>query len=189
MCQSPVVSEADSDLAVCPACLFAFCTYCNYTYHGVSPCRLFKNDNEKQKILNDYNNGSDAEKEALEKRYGKEPLKRALGTLLSEKWIESFSKACPRCKANIEKIDGCNKMFCNRCQSGFCWICLELLSAIDPYAHYRKIKSKCFNKLFAGTLDDNYNYEAEAEAEADDNDGNDVAELRLDWIDEIHGLR
>lgn len=168
-CQSPVVPEAD-DLAVCPACNFAFCKFCNYTYHGVSPCRLFKNDDEKKELLNQYYNGTDSEKEALEKRYGKEKLRRELDALLSQTWIENFSKSCPKCNTKIEKIDGCNKMFCNRCQSSFCWICLEMLSAADPYSHFRRIKSKCFNKLFVGVVDDNLNYDVE---EADENDGDD----------------
>lgn len=153
-------------MAICPACNFAFCKFCNYTYHGTNPCRLFKNDVEKKELLNQYYNGTDAEKEAMEKRYGKEKIKRELDALLSQTWIENFSKSCPKCNTKIEKIDGCNKMFCNRCQSSFCWICLEMLSTADPYSHFRRVSSKCFNKLFAGILvDDNLNYNVEEEDE------------------------
>lgn len=60
-------------------------------------------------------------------------------------------------------------MFCNRCQSSFCWICLDMLSAADPYSHFRRASSKCFNKLFAGIMvDDNLNYNVEEE-EDDEN--------------------
>lgn len=124
-------------------------------------------------LLNQYNNGTDSEKEELEKRYGKERLRRELDALLSHTWIENFSKSCPKCSTKIEKIDGCNKMFCNRCQSSFCWICLDMLSAADPYSHFRRVSSKCFNKLFAGMMVDNnlnYNVDEEEEDEADDDD-------------------
>lgn len=182
-CQSPVVPESDA-LGVCPACNFAFCKFCNYTYHGYEPCRLFKNDDEKKSLLDRYRNGTEAEKEEMEKRYGKDKLRRELDSLLSQTWIENFSKACPKCNAKIEKIDGCNKMFCNRCQSSFCWICLDLLSAADPYAHFRRISSKCFNKLFAGLMvDDNLNYNEEDEIGLNDDDDDDE-----DYLNE-HGLR
>ncbi|PIK59271.1 putative E3 ubiquitin-protein ligase RNF14-like [Apostichopus japonicus] len=36
-CQSPVMKEEDSTMAVCPTCHLAFCTLCNMAYHGVSP--------------------------------------------------------------------------------------------------------------------------------------------------------
>lgn len=137
----------------------------------MSPCRLFKNDVDKKKLLTEYHEGTDAEKEILEKRYGRERLRRELEAMLSEKWIENFSKACPKCNAHIEKIDGCNKMFCNRCQSSFCWICMEMLSAVDPYAHFRRLQSKCFNKLFAGIMvDNNLNYNVEENDDDDDDD-------------------
>lgn len=135
----------------------------------MSPCRFFKNEDEKKKLLNEYRNGTDAEKEELEKRYGKQKLKRELDAMLSETWIENFSKACPKCNAHIEKIDGCNKMFCNRCQSSFCWICLELLSTVDPYSHFRRVNSKCYNKLFAGIMiDDNLEEDENENSEDDD---------------------
>lgn len=178
-CQSPVVPETDA-LAVCPACNFAFCKYCNYTYHGYEPCRLFKNDVEKKELLNQYRNATDSEKEELEKRYGKEKLRRELDGLLSQTWIENFSKSCPKCNTKIEKIDGCNKMFCNRCQSSFCWICLDLLSAADPYSHFRRTASKCFNKLFAGMMvDDNLNYNVDEEDEIDFDDDDDFDAIRF----------
>lgn len=43
-CQSPVLKEEDSTMAVCPSCHLAFCTLCNMAYHGVSPCRIKKGE-------------------------------------------------------------------------------------------------------------------------------------------------
>lgn len=44
---------------------------------------------------------------------------------LSDIWILTNTKKCPKCKVNIEKNDGCNHMTCKnpRCGHQFCWIC------------------------------------------------------------------
>ncbi|AMD19329.1 HBR428Cp [Eremothecium sinecaudum] len=34
-------------------------------------------------------------------------------------------KACPKCKANIEKDGGCNHLKCGNCSHEFCWVCEE----------------------------------------------------------------
>ena len=51
---------------------------------------------------------------------------------------------CPNCKAPSEKIDGCNKMTCARCNTHFCWLCREKLSQDKPYDHFEDPLSGCF---------------------------------------------
>lgn len=43
--------------------------------------------------------------------------------LASEEWIRMHTKACPSCKAPIEKDGGGNHMTCI-CKHQFCWLCL-----------------------------------------------------------------
>ncbi|RWS26962.1 ankyrin repeat and IBR domain-containing protein 1-like protein [Leptotrombidium deliense] len=40
-------------------------------------------------------------------------------------WLIKHSKQCPKCKAHIQKLDGCNHMKCSKCKHDFCWVCLE----------------------------------------------------------------
>ncbi|KAL5614833.1 hypothetical protein BROUX41_004918 [Berkeleyomyces rouxiae] len=39
-------------------------------------------------------------------------------------WLETNTKACPRCNAVIEKNGGCYHMTCSACRYEFCWDCL-----------------------------------------------------------------
>lgn len=35
-------------------------------------------------------------------------------------------KRCPKCRAYIEKNEGCNQMQCTKCRTQFCWYCLKI---------------------------------------------------------------
>jgi ariadne-1 len=39
-------------------------------------------------------------------------------------WIKANTKPCPKCQSLIEKNQGCMHMTCQKCQFGFCWLCL-----------------------------------------------------------------
>ncbi|CAG8509783.1 12976_t:CDS:2 [Ambispora gerdemannii] len=50
----------------------------------------------------------------------------------SKAYIDSMTKKCPKCNANIEKNDGCDHMTCRapRCGYEFCWLCFADYDAI-----------------------------------------------------------
>lgn len=167
-----MVPDKDSQLASCTDCGFAFCSNCRYTFHGVSPCRMFRNDKDRREIVSRYQAAGDEEKIAIEKLYGKNQLEKAVNEFLSQQWIDEWSKPCPNCKACIEvrsyclkrslnllivyiqKIEGCHKMTCWRCNSYFCWLCLHLLNVANPYTHFNDPRSPCYKQLFQG-IDEN----------------------------------
>lgn len=148
ICQSPVLLENGSTIGMCAKCSFAFCTMCRRSYHGVSACPI--NESEFADLRRKYATAGPEEKLRLEKRYGRQNLKYALEDAVSEEWIKANSKKCPSCKSIIQKISGCNKMTCYRCQGCFCWLCLGTVSKSNPYLHFNDVHSKCFNKLFEG---------------------------------------
>lgn len=46
----------------------------------------------------------------------------------SFKLIIDSSKPCPNCKSLIQKIEGCNQMFCTNCHAAFNWKTMEILN-------------------------------------------------------------
>ena len=152
-CQSPVILEKESTMGVCLVCKFAFCSLCKLTFHGVSPC-VFRPEQVKRLRI-EYEKASPSEKLFLERRYGKNRIRQMIDELVSEEWMQSNSKLCPRCGAHIQKSEGCNKMTCTKCRSHFCWLCGKILNPQNPYVHFNVTGSSCFNRLFEGVeMDD-----------------------------------
>lgn len=147
-CQQPVILDRESSMGSCASCGFVFCTLCKLSYHGVSPCRIKAEG--LQKLKEEYLNGDEATKRLLEKKYGKAAIQQAVEESFTNEWLNNYAKKCPECGANIQKIDGCNKMTCMKCRAYFCWICNAFLSKQNPYAHFSDQDSKCFNRLFEG---------------------------------------
>lgn len=44
-------------------------------------------------------------------------------------------------------------MSCTKCGTLFCWLCNERLSGENPYLHFNKPGTRCFNNLFQGVVD------------------------------------
>jgi|GEM_PF-3278049 hypothetical protein len=83
----------------CPNCRGGYCATC---------------------LLNHENNVSCAEVENMRRRVAVDTDEER-----TRQAIAATTKPCPRCRANIEKNDGCNHMTCSRCRHEFCWICLR----------------------------------------------------------------
>lgn len=62
--------------------------------------------------------------------------------LSSIKWMMENTKPCPKCKASIEKNDGCFMMTCRSCSAQFCWLCLGDWSTHSNHFECSKYKSK-----------------------------------------------
>lgn len=171
-CQGPVILEKEKEslqlsaVARCPSCSFTFCALCRRAYHGVEKCSFSQRD--ANKLAREYEAAVGEAKIALERRYGVERLRRLLEECQSEELIKEVAKACPNCRASIQKNDGCNKMSCARCGKFFCWLCMSLLPSKHPYDHFNNAKSPCFNLLFHGTPSTDLYYDDDD----DEEDGN-----------------
>ena len=139
------------------------------TYHGVASCKL--ESSKFKEIRRDYSSADRAGKELMEKRYGKAMLKRVFEEQQSEQYLEKNCKRCPGCKANVSKIDGCNKMTCTKCQRYFCWICGLVLPTSSPYLHYNAPGAgSCYGKLFEGMADGRDGGDDDSDDDSDDDD-------------------
>ena len=65
-------------------------------------------------------------------------LRARLEEFKSLEMIHKTAKACPGCKAAIERTEGCNHMQCRFCATHFCWQCHKIISATNPYDHFRE---------------------------------------------------
>lgn len=147
-CQYPVSLEPNEQMAKCPICQYAFCVFCKMVYHGIEPCKLYSAGTHQ--LVSEYQEASDDKKLQMEQRYGKKQLQTLVENTMSENWIQTNSQKCPKCKAAIEKLDGCNKMKCWRCNTPFCWLCNTILNYDTPYEHFEDRNSKCYNMLYYG---------------------------------------
>ena len=114
-CQTPncdmvyVVSE-DGKRFICSHCGIHLCTKCHVQYHDGLTCAM-------------YQAGKHAEPE-VEVWIQKNPAKR---------------KRCPKCTAPLEKISGCNNVYCKHCRTSICWVCLKFFNSSQKcYAHLQK---------------------------------------------------
>ncbi|XP_054168211.1 ankyrin repeat and IBR domain-containing protein 1-like [Oppia nitens] len=87
-----------------------FCWECRKEPHSPCDCKLW--EDWMTKI-------GDIKAEELKQKYSR--TEDAANSL----WLVRNAKQCPRCKAHIQKSDGCNHLRCYKCKYDFCWICLE----------------------------------------------------------------
>ena len=135
----------------------------------MAPCKL--ESSKFKEIRREYSSADSAGRELMEKRYGKAMLRRVFEEQQSETYLEKNCKRCPGCKANVSKIDGCNKMTCTKCQRYFCWICGMVLPKTSPYLHYNAPGAgSCYGKLFEGIDDGGGDDDSDDDSSSDDDD-------------------
>ncbi|XP_012774392.1 E3 ubiquitin-protein ligase RNF14 isoform X2 [Maylandia zebra] len=147
-CGTAVMMEPDTTMGICSACQYAFCTLCKLGYHGVSHCKI--RAEELRNLRDEYLSATASGQKFMEQRYGKRVIQKAVEESFSRDWLSENCKCCPRCGTNIQKVDGCNKMTCTSCKQYFCWLCLGVLSKVNPYSHFNNPHSPCYNQLFLG---------------------------------------
>ncbi|KAM3868563.1 E3 ubiquitin-protein ligase RNF14-like [Diretmus argenteus] len=147
-CATAVMVEPDTNMGICPACQYAFCTLCKLGSHGLSHCKI--SSDELRGLRDEYHSATDEGKKFMEQRFGKRVIQKAVEESFSREWLNEHCKCCPRCGTNIQKVDGCNKMTCTSCRQYFCWLCLGQLSKVNPYSHFNNPNSPCYNQLFHG---------------------------------------
>ncbi|KAF6720213.1 E3 ubiquitin-protein ligase RNF14 [Oryzias melastigma] len=161
-CGTAVMVEPDTTMGICSACQHAFCTMCKLAYHGVSHCKIPAE--ELRNLKDEYLSATPEGKKFMEKRFGKRVIQKAVEESFSRDWLTENCKCCPKCGTNIQKVDGCNKMTCTSCKQYFCWLCLGVLSKVNPYGHFNNPHSPCFNQLFQGVdVDDDDNFWSDEE--------------------------
>ncbi|CAB65614.1 E3 ubiquitin-protein ligase itt1 [Schizosaccharomyces pombe] len=156
-CQGPSKRDPGQKLAICQKCDFAFCSFCQATWHGdLSPCKL---EGDSKKLVEMYLNYQENEPEKaleLEKRYGKRIIDRLVEQVKNdeeaEKWVLLNGQRCPTCDRVVERIDGCCHMNC-LCGTHFCFLCGAYLMEQNPYKHFNDPVSSCYGMLFASAAE------------------------------------
>ena len=106
-------------LAVCEKCQLAFCRVCFMGWHGPF-ARCFPRDP----------NELSAEEKA------------------SYDYIRMHTSPCPTCSSPTQKTMGCNHMRCFQCNTHFCYLCGAWLDGQNPYQHFNKAGTECYQRLW-----------------------------------------
>ncbi|WBW72945.1 ubiquitin-protein ligase E3 involved in cytoplasmic translational termination [Schizosaccharomyces osmophilus] len=152
-CQGPARRDPGQKLAICLKCDFAFCSFCQASWHGdLSACRLQGDSKKLVKMYLEHLETDKDKAEELEKRYGKRILDKLVEQVKNdeeaERWALLNGQRCPTCDRVVERIDGCCHMIC-LCGSHFCFLCGAYLMIANPYIHFNDPSSTCYAMLFA----------------------------------------
>ncbi|KAJ3907848.1 RWD-domain-containing protein [Lentinula edodes] len=161
LCQKPVPKPHITDseesesgwhrLRTCASCSYSFCSFCKRTWHGpVAACPI----SAYETLVLDYLALPEESpgRKTIENRFGRSIVAKMVVAYQEEQafkqWLANSSTPCPGCNVHIEKSLGCNHMVCSKCKQHFCYRCGSRLSATSPYQHFSIPGSRCFNKLF-----------------------------------------
>ncbi|KAK4550722.1 hypothetical protein LTR36_000301 [Oleoguttula mirabilis] len=106
-------------LAVCEKCSLAFCRVCYMGWHGEF-ARCFPRD----------------------------PNELSVEEKASYDYIRLHTSPCPTCCSPTQKTMGCNHMKCFQCNTHFCYLCGAWLDGQNPYQHFNKAGTQCFQRLW-----------------------------------------
>uniref|UniRef100_A0A8C5WI46 E3 ubiquitin-protein ligase RNF14 n=1 Tax=Leptobrachium leishanense TaxID=445787 RepID=A0A8C5WI46_9ANUR len=134
-CRTPVMQETSCNMGICPSCHYAFCTLCQMTYHGISKCNLPEENLDTEL-------SEDLPEDDTDYHY----YNYVKGEKETKEWLKKNTKNCPYCGVCIQKISGCNKMQCWKCQEYFCWLCMSILNKAFPSHHFVSPMSDCYKR-------------------------------------------
>ncbi|KAJ3380166.1 E3 ubiquitin-protein ligase rnf14 [Chytriomyces hyalinus] len=143
-CQAPTLKDPDEEkLCICPECSYAFCFFCNRTWHGYAAyCQI----RHLSVVAAEYAAADESKRSVMEIKYGKKLLEKAIRELEEDKlnsaWMKDNAQACPNCRV----------MTCMTCGTHFCFLCGQHLNKSNPYQHYNTRGSSCYGKLFEGAI-------------------------------------
>ncbi|KAK3690826.1 hypothetical protein LTR37_018954 [Vermiconidia calcicola] len=106
-------------VAICEKCSFAFCRICYRGWHGQF-ARCFPRD----------------------------PNELSADDKASYDYILLNTSPCPSCNAPVQKTMGCNHMKCFQCDTHFCYLCGFWLDGGNPYQHFNKFGTECYQRLW-----------------------------------------
>ena len=115
----PSKEQKDDRLRICEKCAFAFCRICKGGWHGTY--------------------------QVCYKRDAKELSKEDQA---SYDYIRKNTSQCPVCYASVQKSAGCNHMSCFQCMSHFCYLCSMWLDPNNPYVHFNRERTPCYQRLW-----------------------------------------
>ncbi|KAI6657573.1 hypothetical protein LOD99_316 [Oopsacas minuta] len=130
-CQYPAECDYKNRQAICASCYFVFCSDCNSPWH-LGNC--LDGEQVVQVELAKLKKSKITKEEYLSKSHALQELKR------SEKFLKSTSQPCPKCRVQIHKFEGCNKVTCNQCGTSFCYLC----GGLGGYEHFTSGKCQLF---------------------------------------------
>lgn len=116
-----VPSNPSDRLSVCEKCSLAFCNVCYMGWHG-----------------------------PLARCYPRDPSELSAEEKASYEYIRLNTTPCPYCNSPTQKTMGCNHMICATCQTPthFCYLCSSWLDPQNPYQHFNKPGTPCYQRLW-----------------------------------------
>jgi E3 ubiquitin-protein ligase RNF14 len=116
--KEPSADPADR-LAVCEKCSLAFCRVCYKGWHG-----------------------------QFARCYPRDPNELSAEEKASYDYILANTSPCPTCNSPTQKTMGCNHMKCYQCNTHFCYLCGSWLEGGNPYQHFNKAGTDCYQRLW-----------------------------------------